>query len=402
MSIHHHHPADAAGFDALVQVVPVLVDLVPAGDAFDFPARTLLHAGPPFDVLASAPAAVLNSAAAAAVFEGWALDRDDALQRLRSGDIALAAAQDHRCAVPLASVLSPRQCVQVVHDANRPERRAFSSLNGGNGPALRLGLPTPNVVDHLRWLNGAFADAIRPGCRRGTALIPIADFALSMGDDLHGRTAAATGRFVETLAAGDAWPSMATDFLAASPSFFLNLWMAATKCMLAGAEGIEGCSLVSALGANGHQVGIQLAGRPGHWVTVPSSPPRGRLDAGITPQERLPAIGDSALIEASGLGAMGFEHSPLQRENFADFLSHPPAELSRALLMAPHPAFERSKARFGLAAWQAVASGHDLIVALGIIDIEGRRGRIGGGLWSSTPELFQRALEGLHSVSVHP
>lgn len=402
MSIRHHHPADAAGFDALVQVVPVLVDLVPARDAFDFPARTLLHAGPPFDAPASVPAAVLNSAAAAAVFEGWAVDREDALVRLRSGDLTLAAAQDYRCAVPLASVLSPSQFVQVVHDANRPDRRAFSSLNGGNGPALRLGLPTPNVVDHLRWLNGAFANAIRPGCRRGTALIPIADFALTMGDDLHGRTAAATARLVETLSSGNAWPSMATDFLDASPSFFLNLWMAATKCILSGAEGMQDCSLVSALGANGHQVGIQLAGRPGHWVRSPSSPPRGRLEAGITPQERLPAIGDSALIEASGLGAMGFEHSPPQRESFADFMSHPPAELARALLMAPHPAFARSKARFGLAARQAVASGHDLIVALGIIDIEGRRGRIGGGLWSSTPELFQRALEGLHPTPVHP
>ncbi|KTT27661.1 DUF1116 domain-containing protein [Pseudacidovorax intermedius] len=395
------HPADARGFEALVQVVPVLQDLLPAGDAFAFPPRTVLHAGPSFDGAASVPAPVLNSAAAAAVFEGWAVDRDDALERLRGGDIALTPAQDHRCAVPLASVLSPSQWVQVVVDANHAQRRAFSSLNGGGGPALRLGLPTPAVVAHLRWLNGPFAHALLPGCRRGIALLPIADFALSMGDDLHGRTAAATARLAGMLALGNAWPGGVAEFLAASPSFFLNLWMAATKCMLAGAEGIAGCSLVSALGANGQRVGIQLAGRPGHWVTAASTPPHGRLDAGIGADQRLPAIGDSALIEASGLGAMAFAHSPVQQAQFADFLPHPPAELADALLMGAHPAFAQSRARFGLAARQAAASRYDLVVALGIIDIEGRRGRIGGGLWTSTPELFQRALGDLHATPAH-
>ncbi|WP_304308434.1 DUF1116 domain-containing protein [Pseudacidovorax intermedius] len=401
MSSPHAHPADAAGFEALVKTAPVLSDLLPAGEAFSFPDRTVLHAGPPFETTAPIPAAVLNSAAAAAVFEGWAADRDDALERLRGGDIAFGAAQDHRCAVPLASVLSPSQCVQVVFDAHHPDRRAFSSLNGGSGPALRLGLPTPDVVDHLRWLNGPFADALRRGCRRGIALLPIADFALSMGDDLHGRTAAATNRLVESLASCAALTGPVAEFLAGSPSFFLNLWMAATKCMLAGAEGIPDCSLVSALGANGRRIGLQLAGRPGHWVSAPATPPTGRLDEGITADQRLPAIGDSALIEASGLGAMAFEHSPVQHAHFAEFLSHPPAELASALLMGSHPAFELSNARFGLAARQAAGSGRDLIVALGIIDIQGRRGRVGGGLWSSTPELFQRALEDLHSFPSH-
>ena len=392
--------ADEAGLAAVLRVQPMLVDLKPAREAFDFPAHTLLHAGPPFQRWEDAPMAVLNSATAAAQFEGWSTNREQFIARLAAGELRLAPAQDHRCAVPLASVLSPSQFVQVVQDASDATRQAFSSLNGGSGPALRLGLPTPNVVEHLRWLNTSLATAIRPACQRGIALHPIADLALSEGDDLHGRTQAATRLLTEAFDADGGLPALARDYLAASPSFFLNLWMAATKCMLSAAQGIEACSLVTALGGNGHSVGVQLAGRAGHWTTLPSTPPIGRLEPGFPPERSLPAIGDSAAIEAFGLGAMAFEHSPAQRQNFLPFLTCDPAERARALLMAPHPAFPRTQARVGLNARQAAASDKDLVVALGVIDAQGQAGRIGGGLWTSTPALFQHALAQLSSATL--
>ena len=70
--------------------------------------------------------------------EGWAQNHAEALKQLVTGDLRLAPAQDYRCAVPLASVLSPTQQLQRVEDAEGRARAAFAPLNGGNGPAPPL------------------------------------------------------------------------------------------------------------------------------------------------------------------------------------------------------------------------------------------------------------------------
>lgn len=386
--------ADALAFDAIARVRPRLVDLRPAGEAIDFPERTLLHAGPPFENAAAVPAPVANSAAAALVFEGWAEDRTEALAMLADGRIRLAPAQDHRGAVPLASVLSPSQQVQVIHDAAGTARPAYAPLNGGSGPALRLGLPGPEVVTHLRWLNGPFADAIRAACRRGIDLLPIADQALADGDDCHGRTQAATALLMQAFALppGEGPSSEAGRFLSASPSFFLNLWMAAVKCMLGAAEGIAGSAFVTAMGGNGVQMGLQLAARPGRWYTAASSPPAGKLEDGVAESDRLPAIGDSALIEAFGLGAMAFAHAPVQLQALGAWLPDAPEALARALLWDVHPAFAASHARCGLSARAVAGTRKAPVVALGVLDARGERGRIGGGIWQASVAHFEHAL----------
>jgi hypothetical protein len=392
--------ADEFALDAVARVRPRLVDLLPAAAAIPFPERTVLHAGPPFARGAAVPAPVANSAAAAAVFEGWARDRAQALAMLAAGEIRLAPAQDHRCVVPLASALSPSQQVQKVDDAAGLAAPAFAPLNGGNGPALRLGLPGLDVVAHLRWLNGPFAQALRGACRSGIELLPIADHALAEGDDCHGRTQAATTRLLSRFALerDDTAAKAALDFLSASPGFFLNLWMAAVKCMVGSAQGVPDSAVVTAMGGNGVEMGLQLSGQPGRWHVAPSSPPLGKLEQDIAAADRLPAIGDSALIEAFGLGAMAFGHSPAQQQALGAYMPEPAEQLARDLLRGVHPAFVQSRARHGLSARTVVEQGKAPVVALGVIDLHGRRGRIGGGIWQASVAHFERALAdaGIH------
>jgi len=59
----------------------------------------------------------------------------------------------------------------------------------------------------------------------------------------------------------------ARDFIDASPSLFLNLWMAASKCIMMRAAGIEDSGFVIAAGANGVDSAIQVAGLPGRWFS---------------------------------------------------------------------------------------------------------------------------------------
>ncbi|AZG08811.1 DUF1116 domain-containing protein [Pigmentiphaga sp. H8] len=385
--------ADAAAFAAMMAVRPVLTGLLPAASVFDYPERTLLHAGPPFADMREVPEPVLNSAVNAALFEGWAQDRAGALYALRGGQIALRPAQDFHCVVPLAGMLSPSQMVQVVDD-QASGRRCFAPLNGGNAWPMRLGLPRPEVVQHLRWLNGAFADKVRAGCESGLDLLAIADLALSRGDDCHGRTAAGTAILAERLRAaslaGEA--EQAWRYLDESPGFFLNLWMAAAKLILSAAEGVAGASLVTAMGGNGVRVGIQVAGRPGTWITQPALPPRGTLAPGHSAGDALPAIGDSAVVEALGLGGMAISYSPEQQRALAAFMPEPSDVLAASLLMGPHPAMNLTAPRMGLSARKVADTGKTPVVALGILDVRGLHGRLGGGIWQAAPDPFLQAL----------
>ena len=144
--------ADRTALERIVAVVPVWRELVPARTAIGLPATTLLHAGPAFDDPAEITRPILNSAAVAAVFEGLAPSFAAAEAMIAGGEIVLRPAQDRGVMMPLASVLSASMLLQVVADAGEPGRKAFAPINGGSGPALRLGLPGQPVLDHARWL----------------------------------------------------------------------------------------------------------------------------------------------------------------------------------------------------------------------------------------------------------
>lgn len=388
-------PRDAAAWRAVTAVRPVLAGLLPAREAFAYPQRTLLHAGPPLPGDGEIPWPMLNSIVNAALYEGWAVDRADALYGVRTGAIRLAPAQDHRCVVPLAAILSPSQHVQVVRDAAGRAAPCHAALNGGNRWPIRLGRPETEVAEHLRWLNGPFAEQLRAGCEAGIDLVELADQALAAGDDCHGRTLAGTQALAASLRALGHAPEdgAVADYLAQSPGFFLNLWMAASKCMLSAAEGMAGSSLVTAMGGNGREAGIQLAALPGRWFSRRCGAPRGALEPGLSGAQPLPAIGDSAVVEALGLGAMAMAHSPAQQQALGAYMPEPAAALGAALLGLAHPAFERSHPRMGLAARAVAATGKAPVVALGMLDSLGTAGRIGGGIWTADPGLFAHALE---------
>lgn len=393
------HPADVQGLHAIGASRPVLEALRPAREAIHWPDRTLLHAGPTYTSRDRVALPVLHSAAAAAVFEGWAADLQDGRRRVLDGEIALAPAQDHGAVVPLAGVLSPSQQVLCVRDAAGNGRPAHAALNGGSGPAIRLGLPGHEVVDHLRWINGALADELRARIDRPIDLCALADRALLEGDDCHGRTMAGSRAWLAELGMERRPPpDELARFLDQAPGFFLNLWMAASLCMLSAAEGIAACSIVTGMGANGVQAGLRLAAAPRRWHVADALPPRGVLGEGFEGVEVLPAIGDSEIVEAFGLGGMALGYAPLLAE---PLLAGRPAEddPSPLLLAAHHPAFAHSGAWFGLPARRVAATGAVPRVALGMLDRAGQRGRVGGGLWHAPRALFDAALAELTSAS---
>ena len=392
------HPADRLAFDRAIVAQPVWNRFDTAREAAGLADNVLLHAGPPFTDPAMIPVPVMNSAMVAAVYEGLARDFDQAQAMILAKEITLQPAQDHGIVVPLAAVISASMPLHSVYDAWRGRIRCFAPINGGPRPSLRLGHCDTSVLGHIRWLNTAVRDVLQDGIGEGVGLVALAVDGLKAGDDCHGYTPAAGAALVREIHARHRGPipEDVAAFLASAPSLFLNLWMAATKVMMRSAEGTAGSGLITAAGGNGREVGIQIAGSPGKWFTFEAEPPNGDL-GDHAPERALGAIGDSAIVDCFGLGAMAFRHVPAQRQAMAGFLPQDFAELSDELGLGSHPNFRGLDQRFGCSVRQVAKIKAGPLISLGVIDKQGELGRLGGGIYKVPLALCKMAGSGLEN-----
>jgi hypothetical protein len=392
------HKADIFAFDRLSVVQPFWTGFDTAANHVGLDDNVFLHAGPAFSSVESICKPILNSAAVGAVFEGIADNLDQAMNMLMAGEIELRPAQDYGVVTPLAGVVTPHMPLHYVYDGNHGRTVCLTPINGGNGAAMRLGQCSDAAVAHMRWINGPVLDCLAAGLGEGLELIPFASAGLAEGDDCHGRTIAATQFLVNEIdsrSKGGIANEEVRAFLNQSPSMFLNLWMAASKCIMMAATGIDGSSMITAMGSNGVDVGLQVAGLPGLWFTAPAAPPNGHITDGLDETRKLGAIGDSAVVEALGLGAMNITHSPEQMKALGNFLPADFADRITALRGCEHFDFTMAKPPIGITARSVHDYGAAMVIALGIIDSKGELGRIGGGIFDPPMAAFNSALSAL-------
>ena len=225
-------------------------------------------------------------------------------------------------------------------------------------------------------------------------LCPIKSWAgLLGGDDLHSRTGAATRELLAALQRRGWDDAQAAPFLAESPSFFLNLWMAACAAMLAAGGGVAGSSLVVGGGGNGQHFGIRGAADPTRWHVSQATPPVAPDGSASDVERHLPAIGDSAIVDLFGFGAMASppDAAPAAAGPAAGGTDLP--ALRAQLLQAPHPGLTAAAARVGITARGVVAIGQSPVVVLGILDKGGASGRLGGGYFRIRICPFRSLLE---------
>jgi len=392
--------ADRLAFAQAIQAQPLWTHMQSAASAFALDENILLHAGPAFASIGNIPQPIMNSACVAAVYEGIAANFDQAEAMIRAVEIELKPAQDYAVVTPLAAVVSASMPLHCVEDATDPGIRSYAPINGGSRPSLRLGLRSDDVLEHIRWLNGAFCDLLQSGLDQAIELMPIAASGLRHGDDCHGRTPHATGVLMAELERGiraGIQDANSKQFIESSPSLFLNLWMAATKCIMRRASGIEASSFITAAAGNGVETGIQISAFPGRWFTTDATPPRGRFDIEVPLSRAQGAIGDSAVIEALGLGAMAIHLSPQQQTGLGAFLPENYRERIENLTLGAHPGFSGLDCKIGLSARAAVDLGYGPMIGLGIVDAQGELGRLGGGVYDMPVTPFADAMMALQS-----
>ena len=300
---------------------PVLVDVLPAGEAIPVLARgerVALHAGPPIE-WGRMCGPLKGAVAGALVLEGWAGDLAEA-ERLAAGGGVVFHPNHHFGAVgPMTGITTRSMPVMAVE--NRAfGNRAFCTLNEGLGKVMRFGGNDPEVLARLRWLGEGLGPLLGRALRLrgGLPLRSLVARGLAMGDEMHQRNTACTGLFLREMAP---WLARAAEgegdglaealaFIGGNDQFFLNIAMAMGKAITDPANGVEGSTIVTAMSRNGTDFGVRVSGTGEAWFTAPVEMPRGLYFPGFSEADANPDMGDSAIVETVGLGGFAMAASP--------------------------------------------------------------------------------------------
>lgn len=397
---------NARAIELVLASEPWLIGVRPAGEVVpDLAANAILHAAPP-TTWSDMSDLLRGGIVGAALFEGLAATPEEAESAAAAGEIELRAAQDHSAMAGGAGAITASLPVLVLEDRTNG-KRAFHFLMEGFGRTLILGMCDEEVLARLRWfrddLGPALDDAIRAvgGIDVGAVIAE----ALRRGDELHNRNAAATSMLAERLAPGFVRAGVDADLQAAAfrllgenPQFFVAASLAATRLALDAADGIDGSSLLTAVGANGRDCGIKVAGLGERWFTAPAEVPEGVFLEGFGREEAGPGCGDSLLVECCGLGAAVLPAAPAlwplvgADEARARAIFAETAKI--ALGEHPHyrvPVLGDRGAPTGIDVLRVVETGIRPVIDIVMLHRERGRGMIGFGLTSPPLSCFEQA-----------
>lgn len=304
-----HTPSEALA-DSVAKLAaarPVVIDVVPARDvSAHHAAGGVSHAGPP--IVPSKMCPPMRAALGAALtLEGAAGTAEEAIALVESGDIPLQPNHNVGGVGPMSGIVTGSMPVWVAKD-EATGKTAWCPLNEGSGRVLRYGADGPDVLERLAWMRDVLAPALRTALDR-TGPLDLYDLhvkALTDGDEAHHRTESGTAMSLVKLAPGlvDADPAVPR-FIATNGQWFLNLAMVFSKLALDCARDVPGSPLLTAIARNGVEVGIQVSGTGGQWFVGPAAMPGpARLFPGYTEADMNPDLGDSAIVETYGLGAL--------------------------------------------------------------------------------------------------
>jgi hypothetical protein len=391
--------ANAEAVERILAVTPALTSVARAADALKLSVGELGHAGPPFDDPSQIPRPVLNALAGAAVHEGWAGTANEARTSIIKGQIRLRSNHDLGAVSPMAGVIRPGQMVVRVEDRTGTGA-TYATLAESGRRSLRFGVYNATSAEGLRWIDATLAPALaRALPRDGLPVLPLIAEATCFGDDTHQRNVGGMAAFIRAL------PNLENDvraWLFANPQHFLNYAMAAAKLALDHGSGVFGSTIVTAVSRNGVVCAIRVSGAGGRWFTAPATIPQGAYFSPFSSDDAQPDLGDSAIVEAYGLGGAIAHASPeLARTMRVGWRSAVDAGRSmRALFTARHPLISpalcgEEGVGVGLDAAKVVAANQSVRIHTGVSHRDGETGWIGVGVAEAPVACFEAAVKAL-------
>ena len=409
--------ANATALARFLDAQPALVDLLLAREALPAMSggrRLVLHAGPPIAWRAMC-GPMRGAVIGAVMLEGWAASVGEATRLVERGEVDLEPCHHHAAVGPMAGIISPSMPLFVVQD--RRGRHTYSNLNEGLGKVLRFGANGPEVLERLRAMAAVVAPTLRAALARSgpIELKPLMAQALTMGDEVHNRNAAATALFFKRIATALAATSVTRDaaeatlgFVAGNDHFFLNLSMAACKSMCDAASGVPGSSMVTAMARNGVAFGVRLSGTGDAWFEAPANPIDGLYFPGYSIADAAADLGDSAITETAGVGGFAMAAAPAIVKfvggTSVDAMRH--SLRMRAITLGSNPSFtlpalDFAPAAAGIDARKVVDCGVLPVINSGIAHREAGVGQIGAGVTTAPMACFTAAVKALARGLAH-
>jgi hypothetical protein len=191
-------------------------------------------------------------------------------------------------------------------------------------------------------------------------------------------------------------------FVAGNDHFFLNVCMAACKCMLDAASDVPGSSMVTAMSRNGVKFGIRLAGTGDAWFEAPANPVDGLYFPGYSRDDAAADLGDSSITETAGLGGFAMAAAPaivrFVGGTASDAIHH--SLRMRAITLGSNPSFTLPSLDFaavaaGIDARKVLDRGIAPVINSGIAHREPGVGQIGAGVTSAPLACFVGAVSAL-------
>jgi hypothetical protein len=407
----HAERIDAANAEVLRRLdqgTPLLTGVTTVAAAVPgLPDRTLLHCGPAIGY-ADAPDPLRRSMRAAAVAEEWAASLEQADGLLSRGEIRLVPANAHRVVVPMATALgASAPLYAVVNEAGGTT--GYAPISQGPGEVAWFGCASAASVARLVFLRAVAAPVISRILERTGPLdvLALAAQAVAMGDDVHVRTQAATNLLIRdwlpylTELAGPDSVAFAR-FLAGNHLFFLTLAMAAARSLTEWAAQVPDSSIVTTMARNGTTFGIRLAGSDQWFVTGAPEVGHALYYPGQGPQTSARDIGDSAVLELSGLGAAAAAGSPAVAQLLGGQLREAASLTERLAAVCAGrssrfkiPVLDNSGTPLGVDVRKVVELGMTPAVTTGILHRSAGTGQVGAGVAEAPLACFAEALADL-------
>lgn len=399
---------------------PYLINVVLAKDVIkEFEKPTLLHAGPPI-TWENMVDPIKGSCIGALIFEGLANNEKEAISLMENGEVNLISCHSVGAVGPMGGITSANMAVLVVEN-KITGKKSYCNLNEGIGKVLRFGAYSSEVIERLKWIRNTLRPILNEALMKmpdGLDLNSIVAKAITMGDEFHQRNIAASNLFLKEilpfiLETNDKFSlkeiKEVTKFLGDTDQFFLNIMMAFCKSVMDYAATTTEGTIVTALSRNGYEFGIKVSGLGDKWYTAPVNTPEGLFFTGYTQEDACADMGDSAITETFGVGAMAMIASPgvtrfVGAGGFEDALQI--SEMMQEICISNNnnysiPTWDFKGTCLGIDVRKVVETGITPIINTGIAHKKAGIGQVGAGTVRVPIECFEKALKDLHKKYVN-
>ncbi|MCK4423283.1 MAG: DUF1116 domain-containing protein, partial [Candidatus Omnitrophica bacterium] len=300
---------------------PVWIDLKPAIEVVPgMKENMILHAGPPIE-WEQICGVQRNGIIGGILHQGLAKTKEEAVSLIEQGKIEVAAANDHRVVGAGVGILCARMYVLVVKDKISGEEGYCFPVEGPyRGGLGGWGVYNEKIEKNLQLLENVLCPMLSKllkDCGGINAKSIIAK-GTQMGDESHSRQTAEGLLLINELMPYVVRMDIdredmiqCVDFLTKTERFFHHIGMAAAMSILQSVSGIDYSTVVTALAGNGVEYGIKISALPDAWFTEPAPMIEGKYFSGQWgPDNAIPWLGDSCVVEAVGLGGFAAAAGP--------------------------------------------------------------------------------------------